>query len=426
MPAAAAAEVGARVALVDVGASRAFVDLDNQVVHFQGRVVVGGQPVGGIYVYARCDGHEGMALASGADGGFRVSAGVFGAGDCSVNTGASSDYDPATVAVKVPVRRQQVRISVNGGPPRLAPGKSVTITGRVQRLGSSGWVDLREGRWLSFYEQDGRRHIGDAFKPGGTAAFTAALTSDGLGPITARFDGDQWLEPLQGQIVVRSRWLTNFAQVRPLMPEYPHYGKKMTVSARLMPMVSAKGPVAGAKLELQAGPFRGRGRWTTIRTLTTGPQGYARVSLPVNKRQSLRFLFRGSESYAPAEGSYSLVHATYQTAITKFNAGPEPVRRGKEVTLTGRLTRWTTKGGWRPIASKRISAQYRLKGTKRWRSGYCANGGAPTSANGWFRLSCDVTGDATWRVYYLTDYASPYGLVADFPARSATDYVDVR
>ncbi len=95
----------------------------------------------------------------------------------------------------------------------------------------------------------------------------------------------------------------------------------------------------------------------------------------------------------------SEVHDTftvkYATRIAKLNAGPEPVAKGKTLTVTGKLQQ-TVKGAWAAYAGKTVKVQFRKKGTTRW-----ITVGAPTSAvNGAFTLSTKATAAGDWRAIY--------------------------
>ncbi|WP_116022443.1 hypothetical protein [Thermomonospora umbrina] len=396
-----------------------------------GRLVVPGTgtavPVSGVRLMVFCDGLGGTEGMTDAQGRFRMALWVPHTTTCEAVSDATAEHSSARSTVRNVRNTFDVRIAVTGGAPRLRPWQTATVNARVQRREVGGWVDAPYGTWVGLYENGSgdpnQRHVGSVFHPG-PGGFTTRVTSHGFGPLTAQVQGHHRHDGATGTIA-HGQWSTAFhGPWPPMTPAYPHFGRKYTVSARLMNARFSLGGIPGVPLELQAGPMNGEGPWKTIRRATTGKDGSVRITLTANKRQDLRFVFRGNAAYAPARPKVMSVWTTYQTKIFKYNAAPEPARKGQWITLRGRLMRWTQASGWRPIKSRWISGAYRVKGGTRWEDN-CVNGGAPTDSQGWFRLRCRVSKDATWRVYSLWEYAVPHPRSLDFPAQ-AYDYVDVR
>jgi hypothetical protein len=98
------------------------------------------------------------------------------------------------------------------------------------------------------------------------------------------------------------------------------------------------------------------------------------------------------------------------------NAGPEPVRQGKPVTVIGKLTRanWDTHyyGG---IANQSVKLQFKKKGTTSWTTLKTVK----SSTTG----ALSTTTTATYDGYYRYSYA---GATTTSAAVSAADYVDVQ
>ncbi|GAA4091885.1 hypothetical protein [Nonomuraea soli] len=102
--------------------------------------------------------------------------------------------------------------------------------------------------------------------------------------------------------------------------------------------------------------------------------------------------------------------------IVSLNAGPEPVRKGKRITVTGVLQGTNTtgtayghlNGGW-------VSIQFRKKGSTTWST----LGGITTSGKGNFSRAFTAKADGTWRAVYGGGWAFT-------KATSGSDYVDVR
>jgi hypothetical protein len=88
----------------------------------------------------------------------------------------------------------------------------------------------------------------------------------------------------------------------------------------------------------------------------------------------------------------------YATKIAKLNANPEPVKKGKTLTVTGVLQQ-AIAGGWAPYAGKAVKVQFRKAGTSTW-----TNVGSVTSgANGRFAFITKAKGAGDWRAVYKGD-----------------------
>ncbi|GGZ21948.1 hypothetical protein CP967_33600 [Streptomyces nitrosporeus] len=103
------------------------------------------------------------------------------------------------------------------------------------------------------------------------------------------------------------------------------------------------------------------------------------------------------------------------TRVT-VNASPEPVARGKTITVSGRVTRanWDTHT-YQGYAGRTVSLQFKAAGT----SSYRTVGKATSNSTGALKATVKATGPGTWRWTYYGNSTSG--------ARSSTgDYVAVR
>lgn len=119
-----------------------------------------------------------------------------------------------------------------------------------------------------------------------------------------------------------------------------------------------------------------------------------------------------AEEYETRSGSVQLKRAAKVTA----NASPEPVTKGKAITVTGKLTRanWSTKT-FGPYGGRTVTLQFRAKGTDTFKSVKKAT----TSSTGGLKTTVTATTDGSYRWVY-------YGNSTTGAATSAADYVDVR
>ncbi|CAM5313575.1 hypothetical protein [Streptomyces fumanus] len=104
-------------------------------------------------------------------------------------------------------------------------------------------------------------------------------------------------------------------------------------------------------------------------------------------------------------------------ATLSAGAGPEPVAKGKTLTVTGKLSRvdWETRGGYHGFSGQKVKLQFRKKGT----DAYTTVKTVTTSDTGTLKTTVKATTDGYWRYAYA-------GSTTTAPATAAGDYVDVR
>ncbi len=105
-----------------------------------------------------------------------------------------------------------------------------------------------------------------------------------------------------------------------------------------------------------------------------------------------------------------------RAAKATTDASPEPVTKGRTITVTGRLTRanWSTKK-YDAYSGRTVSLQYRAKGA----DSYKTLKKATTSSTGGLKATVTASADGYYRWVY-------YGNSTTGVATSAADYVDVR
>ncbi|MFD9938339.1 hypothetical protein ACFWZ6_34990 [Streptomyces massasporeus] len=104
-----------------------------------------------------------------------------------------------------------------------------------------------------------------------------------------------------------------------------------------------------------------------------------------------------------------------RAAKATTNASPEPVTKGKPITVTGKVTRanWSTKK-YDAYSGRTVSLQFRAKGT----DSYKTLKKATTSSTGGLKTTVTASVDGYYRWVY-------YGNSTTGVATSAADYVDV-
>ncbi|WP_329276111.1 hypothetical protein [Streptomyces sp. NBC_01451] len=120
-----------------------------------------------------------------------------------------------------------------------------------------------------------------------------------------------------------------------------------------------------------------------------------------------------AEENESRSGTVSLRRAA---KLTVADATPEPVAKGKKITLTSRLTRanWTTKKNG-PYAGSSVSLQFRAKGATTFKTLKKVT----TNSAGALRTTVTASTDGFFRWVY-------YGNTTTGTATSGQDYIDVR
>ena len=128
----------------------------------------------------------------------------------------------------------------------------------------------------------------------------------------------------------------------------------------------------------------------------------------------------GVDAFDKGNGGISL-DAYKHTNVQRYsklsvNASPEPVAKGKTITVTGKLTRanWETHD-YRGYTNQPVKLQFRKAGT----STYNTVKSVHTDASGTLRTTVAASTDGYWRYSFA-------GTSTTAPLTTAGDYVDVR
>jgi hypothetical protein len=100
------------------------------------------------------------------------------------------------------------------------------------------------------------------------------------------------------------------------------------------------------------------------------------------------------------------------------NAAPEPVKKGKTLTVTGKLSRadWETSGGCRAYTGQKVKLQFRKKGA----SAYTTVKSVTTDGSGNLKATVKAATDGYWRYSFAATSTTTAAVNA------TGDYVDVR
>jgi hypothetical protein len=115
----------------------------------------------------------------------------------------------------------------------------------------------------------------------------------------------------------------------------------------------------------------------------------------------------------PATSSSDYVDVRYRTAISAFNAAPEPIKKGRKLTVSGTLKGDTT--AWKALPGQSVKIYFFADGAATW----TYEGTAKTTSTGHFSHTFTAAKDGTWRATYA-------GSTTYLAVTGSGDHVDVR
>lgn len=178
-------------------------------------------------------------------------------------------------------------------------------------------------------------------------------------------------------------------------------------------LTASAGSIPTGRVQLQQSQ-NGRTGWATLTTVTPNAAGAFDVRHTLKQPTGyLRLYYPGSTDAAAA--STSALHLTRAvTRITGFNASPEPVRKGRTLTVTGTLQRQNG-STWTGLSGQRVTLYFRAAGAKTKTRMTTVT----TGKDGRFTVKLTAKQDGTWSATYSA--TSKY-----LDTTSNGDYVDVR
>lgn len=177
-------------------------------------------------------------------------------------------------------------------------------------------------------------------------------------------------------------------------------------------LVSSKGDRTankGAHVQLQFSPKNSGGQWHDNAQAWVGNDGRAAFNVTFKEDGFWRVVLSATGKTQRVEKSF-FVDTKYGTKAT-VDAGPEPVKKGRSITVKGKLT--NKDGG--PVDRAKVAVFFKAKGTGVWKFA----GWAWTNGSGDFAKKFKAKQDGSWRFKYDGD-------AENFRTTSNWDYVDVR
>jgi hypothetical protein len=349
----------------------------------------------------------------------------------AIFNGDGAVYAPAPNSSKIYVHviPQETRLTIKTNPAQLIVGAQATITGLLERHTSAGGWAGAPGQPVKISFYDPPRQVQTLVGEGTTNAdgsYSIPVAVPGTGQWSASFSRNYLQWPLNS-------WGLGAYQSS-------YAATELYVDARYMAKVVGfkvgPNPIAKGSIKLT---FQGR----VVNTLPDGkvvPSGDAFVryefstdgktwhSYGVTSVDNAKgdFVFYETalrDGYwrvavvgndeLPAVSPARYVDVRNDTLISAFLVSPVSVRKGRTITVGGRLTHNAT--SWGSFTGRKIYVYFRPKGSTKW--SYI--GVTTTDGKGRFHRGFKAIRDGSWRVAYKqTAY--------DMGATSPADYVDVR
>ncbi|MEV6423617.1 HtaA domain-containing protein [Streptomyces sp. NPDC051662] len=153
--------------------------------------------------------------------------------------------------------------------------------------------------------------------------------------------------------------------------------------------------------------------WSRATTVTTSGTGTFSASVTATKDSQWRARYAGTADRAAAVSSSDYVDVKLRTAISGFNAGPEPVRKGRTITVTGTLR--SLNGTWKNAAAQSVDILFKADGSRTWTKQSTVR----TNSRGMFSKGFTAKKDGAWKAEFKAT-SSRLGVT------SSSDRVDVR
>lgn len=122
-------------------------------------------------------------------------------------------------------------------------------------------------------------------------------------------------------------------------------------------------PLAKAPVVIE---FRTKGgkTWSRATTVDTSSKGVVSTSVTAVKDGTWRARYAGTADRAAAVSTSDNVDVKLRTAVSKFNASPEPVRKGRTITVKGTLR--SLDGTWKNASGQSVIILFKADGSSKW------------------------------------------------------------
>ncbi|MFC5186619.1 carboxypeptidase regulatory-like domain-containing protein [Actinomadura harenae] len=418
---------GIATRIEDLKATPGWFDADHRDVTITGRLVsADGEPLEGTTVAV--NGTENTTTTA-ADGTFTLK---LTAQHAPVRITASRRGPYIGTKATVPLERRSIpsRISLTSSADLVRVGDTVTLSGTLERQTTPGAYAPLAGKSVTIdYEDYDTRttsmDVATVFTDA-NGRYSAKVTVPGWGRWTAHAYPNAGDFAKAVEVVdIKASYRTSVVDFRTTTPRVAAHGKA-TLTGRVVRSHASPAltPVGGGDVSVL---FAADGKkWVYQGSVRTTADGRFTATKTAARDGYWQVRYDGPYSrlpVPPAGGPYAFdepstsgrvfVDTAIATRITSFNASPEPVKKGRTLTVKGRITKQSTT--WQPATGATLTIYFKPKGSTKWK----AMATTKSDRNGWFIRNFKATTDGTWAAAYA---GSPTYLSTWSP----DDYVDVR
>lgn len=409
--------------LMDVRATPDTLDFDHRETIVTGRVTgADGTPVAGAPITVTSPGSSVNATGTTAvDGSFSVKVPPSD-GALMVSANAHDDFTWTTTWLNLTVRRSPARVSLQFAPAASKAGAKTTLSGMLEGQSADGtWTVLpAKPVALSFIDDEsGETRTLGTVTTDANGRYSLPATVPGPGTWQATSAGDTFLLGATTSQHADSMFGTRITNLT-ARPNPVEVGGHVTVKGLVTRIGSPVDRmfVNDGHVTLYSSPD-GK-RTVKLSEGRTDANGHFSLSAVAKADGHWWVAYNGHRDSTqnpshdlPSTSARFSVDARYKTAISSFNASPEPVKKGHALTVTGHITKLV--GKWQPGAGASLKIYFQPFGSFTW----TAMGTAKANRNGWFTTTVKAWQDGTWAASYA-------GSPTYMSAWSKGDYVDVR
>ncbi|WP_067485605.1 hypothetical protein [Actinomadura hibisca] len=399
-----------------LAADRTWADADHPDVEVTGTLVEEGtqRPMAG----ARIEGRGETATVTDAAGRFRVRSRVY---DRKARVYSSSDEENGRIAsasgeVRVEYRAQLTLLTAAFSPAPKVVGETVRVTGKLTRRTSSGtWVPFA-GETVHLAGPDGKRLASSVTAADGGFSAPVVVTWNPTYQVTYEPTGKDYSRssavlPTKGPLPLMYRTKVEGVNAG---PEPVAMGGTVTMAGRVTRQIpGGTQPVPQAWVVAQ---FSADGKkWRNVGNyFVADAKGAFKATARASASGYWRTVYDGDAYHLASQSVSDHVVARYRTGFTGFNASPEPVRKGRALTVSGKLVRQV--GNWKPAGKgTAVNVYFKAAGSTKW----TLLAVVKTDAKGAFRKAFKAAKDGTWLATYK-------GSATYLGSSAPGDYVDVR
>jgi hypothetical protein len=414
------------------------VDVDHPTVTYTGRLVSTGddgveQGLANAPVCltkdAPCIGYT----TTDADGRFTASVTLSASGEHPMMVGGvagahyqgnrTSYYANVSPGIYLHVRPAKTRISMAFDPAPSIIGDPVDVTGLLERQTPDGGWAGAPGQMVRVFVSD--KQVAQGLTAAdGRYRIPTTVPGEGSWHVETPYTFERVPSNLGGEYGpclgtrVDSGYLVAYHRTTitgfNASPEPVGKGSTITARGRVM-RVKADGttePGTGSPmLEFSADGKK----WTNVLGVDPDARGYFTITTPAVRDGYWRADTSQMPGYyeLPSTSGADYVDVRYRTAISGFNASPEPIKKGRHLTVAGTLKRDTT--SWTAFSGQSVKIYFAADGARTW----TYEGTAKTSSTGHFSRVFTASKDGTWRATYA-------GSATYLAVTGSGDHVDVR